>query len=166
MKRVFGTPIHEYLPALGLLVITTLYLYLSAGYPPKARVFPAMVAWVMLGLLALDLMSRTQTALGRMVMRALNPAADRASAHASEKNGAGSRQVTAILWIAGFVVGIVFIGILSAVPLYAFASMRFRGNCRYLTCIIAAGGATLFIWLLFGVVLRLHLYPGLLLSNA
>jgi hypothetical protein len=162
VKRIFGAALSDYLPALGLLVITSLYLYLSYGYPAKARAFPAMVAWVMLALLLLDLVSRTETRLGLAVMRALNPA----QARGSERAPSALRQLSAMLWIAGFTTGIVLIGILSAVPLYVFAAIRFRGERGYLTALAAAAGATLFIYLLFGVVLRLNLYPGILFTSA
>jgi hypothetical protein len=162
VKRILGTTLGNYLPAAGLLVVTSLYLYLSYGYPAKARAFPAMVAWVMLALLLLDLVSRTETRLGLAVMRALNPA----QARGGGQDPSAWRQVSAILWIAGFTTGIVLIGILSAVPLYVLAAIRFRGGRGYLTALAAAAGATLFIYLLFGVVLRLTLYPGILFTSA
>lgn len=161
MKRILGARFSEYLPALGLLVVTALYLYLGESYPAKARAFPAMVAWVMLALLTLDLISRTETWLGTAVMRALNPA----QARGGGEDQSAWRQASAILWIAGFTAGIVLIGILNAVPLYVFAAIRFRGGRGYPTALAATAGATLFIYLLFGVVLRLNLYPGILFNN-
>ncbi len=165
MRRFFGTPLRDYLPAAGLFVVTSFYLYLSAGYPARARAFPAMVAWAMLALIALDLLSRTETRLGRAVKRTLNPAADRV-ARESDHVQSWQRQVASVLWIAGFATAIVLIGILAAVPLYVFGALRFRGGRPLLTCLLAAAGATAFIYLLFGVVLRLNLYPGIFFSNA
>ena len=162
MKRILGAPLGDCLPALGLVGVTVLYLALAYGYPERARVFPAMVAWVMLGLLALDLVSRSETRLGVAVMRALNPA----QAHTKDASISGWRQLSAVLWLAGFVTGIVLIGILAAVPLYVFAAIRFRGGRGYATALAAAAGTTLFIYLLFGVVLRLELYPGILFANS
>ena len=162
MKRILGAPLGDRLPALGLVGVTVCYLALAYGYPERARAFPAKVAWVMLGLLALDLVSRTETRLGLAVMRALNPA----QARASGENISGRRQLSAVLWLAGFVTGIVLIGILAAVPLYVFAAIRFRGGRGYATALAAAAGTTLFIYLLFGVVLHLELYPGILFSNS
>ncbi len=160
MKRVFGTAFGDYFPALGLSLFTAAYLYLSYQYPEKARAFPAKIAWVMLALLALDLLSRTQTRLGMAVLRALNPAEARGG-HAQS----AWRQVSAVLWIAGFTVAIVLIGIVSAVPLYVFAAIRFRGGRSYPVALATAAGATLFVYLLFGVVLRLDLYPGMFFNT-
>ena len=162
MKRLLGTPLHDYLPAFGLLLLTVGYLLLSYGYPVRARVFPAMVAWVMLGLVTLDILSRTRTTLGRALLRALNPAAEAAS----ETQRSGWREIGAMLWIAGFVAAVLLIGLLAAIPLYIFASMRLRGGCSYLACLATAGATTLFVWLMFSVLLRLNLYPGLFLSGA
>lgn len=165
MKRLFGTPVRDYLPAVGLLVVTLLYLYLSYGYPPKARAFPAMVAWVMLALIALDLLSRTQTRLGRAVKRALNPAADRVPL-ADDHGQSTRRQVTSVLWVAGVTAAMVLIGIIGAVPLYVFSALRLRGKRPLLTCLLISAATTGFIYLLFGVVLRLNLYPGILFTTA
>ena len=162
MKRILGAPLGDSLPAVGLAAVTACYLALAYGYPERARAFPAKVAWVMLALLALDLVSRTETRLGRAVMRALNPA----QAHPSGDRVSGWRQLSAVLWLAGFVIGIVLIGILAAVPLYVFAAIRFRGGRGYATALAAAAGTTLFIYVLFGVVLRLELYPGILFGGA
>lgn len=162
MKRILGAPLGDSMPALGLAALTLGYLVLAYGYPERARAFPAKVAWVMLALLALDLVSRTETRLGLAVMRALNPA----QAHSKDDSISGWRQLGAVLWLAGFVTGIVLIGILAAAPLYVFAAIRFRGGRGYLTALAAAAGTTLFIYLLFGVVLRLELYPGILFANS
>src|SRR5882724_3223684 len=67
VKQVLGTPVTDYLPALGLLVITILYLATAYNYSPDARAVPAGVAWVMLVLVILDLVSRTQ--IGRASCR-------------------------------------------------------------------------------------------------
>ncbi len=161
MKRVLGTPVADYLPALGLMVVTIVYLAIAAGYKPLVRAFPAGVAWVMLGLLALDLASRTGTRAGRLLTRWLNPAA--AAAPPAQPV---ARQIAAVLWLAGFAALLVLVGILAAVPLYMFAALRWRGKRSMAACLAAAAGATLFVWLMFSELLRLSLYPGLLFGGA
>jgi hypothetical protein len=165
MRRILGTPVIDYLPALGLLIVTALYLAAAYGYKPTVRAFPAGVAWIMVVLLALDLASRTDTGAGRALAGWLNPASSR---HAAEAESAYplARQVAAVLWVAAFAAMLVLLGILCAVPLYVFAALRFRGERRYRTCVLGAAGATVFIWLLFSVLLRLSLYPGLVFGGA
>ena len=69
-------------------------------------------------------------------------------------------QFTAVIWLAAFALLLVLIGILYAVPVYVFASLRFRGRRSRLKSASIAAIATGGIWLLFAVVLHLELYPG------
>jgi hypothetical protein len=165
MTRLFGTPVVEYLPALALWIATAGYLATAYGYGPDSRIVPVLVAWSMLALLALDLASRTSTRLGRALTRWLNPAADPAKG-AAPAHYPVSRQVAAVLWLAGFTAALLLIGVLYAVPLYVFTSMRLRGRRPYLVSISGGAGAALFVWLLFVALLRLQLYPGLLFGGA
>ena len=165
MRRVFGTPITDYMPALGLLIITAIYLATAYNYSPDARAVPAGVAWVMLALVLLDLISRTQTGVGTALMHWLNPAGDAVKQEAV-KHYPLLKQFGAVLWVAGFAAGLVLIGILYAVPLYVFSSLYFHGRRPLLICLGVCAAATAMIWLLFAVVLRLELYPGILFGGA
>jgi hypothetical protein len=165
VKQVFGTPVMDYLPALGLLVLTILYLATAYRYVPEARAVPAGVAWVMLVLVILDLVSRTRTGIGTILMHWLNPAGD-FDKLAEHKRYPAWKQIGAVLWIAGFAAAMVFVGILYAVPLYVFASLYFRGKRSVLLAVGVSAAATLMIWLLFVAVLGLELYPGMLFSGS
>jgi hypothetical protein len=160
VRRVLGTEVGEYLPALGLLLLTLGYLWIGHGYKPAVRAFPVGVAWVMVGLLALDLISRSATRPGRALLRWLNPAAG-----ADQQPRPAARQVAAVLWVAGFAALLMLVGILDAVPLFVFASLRFRARRGWGACVLGAAGATFFVWVLFSVLLRLSLYPGLLFGG-
>jgi hypothetical protein len=133
----------KYLPAAGLAIFTAVFLAAAYGYPSQARAFPVAVAWVTLFLVALDI------AKGR-----LNPAAT------AEESRPSDSQIGAVVWLAGFALLLVLIGILYAVPLYIFASLRFRGSRSWFTSLWIAAVVTGGIWVLFAVVLRLELYPG------
>ena len=165
MKQIFGTPVTDYLPALGLLVLTIGYLGTAYNYMPDARAVPAGVAWVMLVLVILDLVSRTRTSLGTTLMHWLNPAGD-ADKMAEHKRYPALKQIGAVLWIAGFAAAMVFIGILYAVPLYVFSSLFFRGKRPLIVAIGVSTGATAMIWLLFEAVLGLELYPGMIFGGS
>lgn len=165
MKQLFGTPVTDYLPALGLLVLTIGYLATAYNYSADARAVPAGVAWVMIVLVILDLVSRTQTAVGMTLMHWLNPAGD-ADKMAEHKRYPVLKQVRAVLWIAGFAAAMVLIGILYAVPIYVFASLYFRGKRSLLLAAGVAFAATAMIYLLFAAVLGLELYPGMLFGGS
>jgi hypothetical protein len=119
---------------------------------------------VLIGLIGLDLVSRTRTALGLTLMRALNPAADPEKAE-KHPHYALSKQWIAVAWLAGFSALLVVIGILYAVPIYVFASLRVRGKRPLLTCLITTAAATLFVYLLFVQLLAIELYPGMLFAD-
>jgi hypothetical protein len=162
VKRVLGTPIVEYVPALVLVAVTMAYLATAYTYAPQARLFPVPVGWLMLLLLGLDLVSRTKTPVGETLTRWLNPAAEQEEAEARFPL---LRQLSALLWVAFFTAALVLIGIMYAVPLYVFGSMRFHGRKSYLTSLITAVAVTAFTWLLFAFALQVELYPGLLFSD-
>ena len=165
MKQVFGTPVADYLPALGLLILTIGYLATAYGYAPDARAVPAGVAWVMLGLVLLDLVSRTRTTLGLTLMHWLNPAGDPA-AMKEHKHYPPLKQIGAVVWVAAFAAAMLLIGILYAVPLYVFASLYFRGERPLIMAVAVSAAATAMIWTLFVAVLGLQLYPGMLFGGA
>jgi hypothetical protein len=164
VKQIFGTPVTDYMPALGLLVLTIGYLATAYNYSPDSRAVPAGVAWVMVVLVILDLVSRTRTAVGVTLMHWLNPAGDAANM-AEHKRYPALKQVGAVAWIAAFAAAMVFIGILYAVPIYVFASLYVRGKRPLLLAAGVAFAATAAIWLLFAAVLGLELYPGMLFGG-
>ena len=164
MRRLLGTPITDYLPAAALLLFTATYLVTASGYSAESRAMPVLVAGAMLALLLLDLTSRTQTSLGRALTRWLNPAAAQGDAEPADR-GLVRRQVAAALWLVGFAAALVLIGVLYAVPLYVFASMRLRGGRSYPVSLAGGLGMTLLLWLLFTALLRVPLYPGLLFGG-
>jgi hypothetical protein len=165
VKRFLGTPVTDYMPALGLLAVTGVYLGIAYNYSADARAVPAGVAWVMLALVTLDLVSRTHTRVGIALMHWLNPAGDAAKRDAV-KHYPLLKQLGAVLWVSGFAAALVLIGILYAVPLYVFSSLCFQGRRPLVVCLGVAAAATAMIWLLFAVVLRLELYPGILFGGA
>lgn len=161
MNTILGAPLKAYLPALGFLAFTIVYLSMAYTYEDDARAFPSGVAWVMLALTLLDLVTRTKTPVGIALLRVFNPAAeDHVPARGLDLPPL--KQIFAILWIFGFAALLYLIGILAAVPAYVFVSMRFRSGLSYLLSIAVAVLMALIIWALFGLVLRIDLYPGLL----
>jgi hypothetical protein len=156
-----GTPLIEYLPALGLALFTAIFLTSSYTYSVQARAFPTPVAWVSLVLTALDIVTRTQTAAGVSIRRHFNP-----GAQDPERSHPLGKQVAAALWLAIFAIALALIGVLNAVPLYMFASLRFQGRRSWFTSLWISVVVTAALWLLFAVLLRLELYPGYLFGGA
>jgi len=161
--RVFGTPPIDYAPPLAAAAAASLYLAAAYGYSPDARAAPLLIGWSVIVLAALDVTSRTQTVLGGMLTRWLNPVGTaRRAGHAAYPL---TRQVSAVAWIAGFVATFALIGALYAIPLYVFAATRWRGGRPWLACALSAALTLAGVWLLFARLLRLELYPGLLFGG-
>lgn len=164
MKRFLGTPIIDYLPALALLAIALVYLATGYTYAAQARAFPVSVAWATVVLVALDLISRTQTGIGETLTRWFNPATAPGKSE-TRPHYPALKQIFAVLWAAAFVLLIVLIGFLYAVPIYVFASLYLRGRRPVLLSLLVSAAVTLFIWALFSQLLQLELYPGMLFSE-
>ena len=140
-----------------LFAFTLIFLATATHYAAEARVFPVGVSCAMLGLLALELASRQKSDWSRGLRKRLNPA----SASAMEPYPR-ARQLVAMMWVAAGAILFWVAGILLAVALYVFASMRFRARRSYVASLRASAGATLAIWLLFSVALKIDLYRGIL----
>ena len=161
MMRVFGTPFIDYVPALSLAAVTGFFLAAAYGYPDTARLMPAAVGWIMLALLLVDLASRTKTGLGRALTHVLNPAAE----DESGERFPFARQASAIFWPCLFTALLMLAGVIAAVPLYVFASMRFHGRWSYRWSLATAVLTLAGTWLLFEVALQVWLYPGIFFSE-
>jgi hypothetical protein len=165
MARAFGTEVSEYLPAAGAAAVAAVYLGAAYQYSPDARAAPLLIGWTVIVLAVLDIVSRTQTPIGRALSGFLNPVTNRPRhAHGAEPQPAG-KQIMAIAWIAGFVAAFALIGAALAIPIYVFAATRWRGGRPFVVCLISAALTFAGIWFLFAWLLRLELYPGLLFGG-
>jgi hypothetical protein len=165
MARVLGTEVSEYLPAAAAAGVAAIYLGAAYQYSPEARATPLLIGWTVIALAALDIASRTQTSLGRTLAQWLNPGTARPRHGAGPTSYPIGTQLLAILWIAGFVAAFALIGAMYAIPLYVFAATRWRGGRPFAVCLISAACTLAGIWFLFGWLLRLELYPGLLFGG-
>lgn len=147
----------RYIPSFSVAAVAAAFLAAAYRYPAQARAFPAAVGWVTIGFALLDFLMDTNTSIGRGIGKWLNP-----SIASAEGSYGLSAQAQAILWLVLFTAALVLMGILCAVPLYVFASLRWRGNRSWWKALLAAAIATAAVWLLFAVGLQLDLYRGYL----
>jgi hypothetical protein len=166
MARAFGTELSDYLPAAAAAAIAAVYLGAAYQYSPEARATPLLIGWTVVALAGLDIASRTQTRVGRTLAGWLNPVTTRLRHGAGPADYPIGKQIMAIVWIAGFLAGFALIGATYAIPLYVFAATRWRGGRPYVVCLISAACTLAGIWFLFGWLLRLELYPGLLFGGS
>ena len=154
MRRLRGD---QLFPAV-LLIFAALYLALDLTYKPNLRAAPGMVATIIILLLVIDVLSRLDTPLGRALRARLNPPAEHAFHPAA-------RELEAMLWVASFAAALMVLGILFGVPVFVFAFMRLRGRRPIWAALAGSAAMMLFIWLLFAQLLRLELYPGLIVGG-
>jgi hypothetical protein len=165
MARAFGTEISEYLPAAGAAAVAAVYLGAAYQYSPDARAAPLLIGWTVIVLAALDIVSRTQTPIGRALSGFVNPVTTRPRHGHGAAPQPVAKQIMAIVWIAGFVAAFALIGAALAIPIYVFAATRWRGGRPFAVCLLSAAVTLAGIWFLFGWLLRLELYPGLLFGG-
>jgi hypothetical protein len=126
--------------------LLTAYLTLDA----TTRRVPVLTGFVTLALLAMD------------ILRSILAGENRARSAEVSKPLPRGREITAILFVAGGVAGIYFIGFLAAVPLYLIISIAYLGAQPMRTAIIVALIASVSIYLIFDVALAYRLFQGIL----
>ena len=153
-------PAVSYLLPLLLLGVAAAYVIMAQGFGVASRTVPRLVGVVTAVLCVLDAVSRTETSAGRAVTSWLNPAGagDIAVMHRH-------RQGLALAGVAALVAAMVTIGILPAVASFGLLALRFRAGRGWATSLAAGAAIAGVIWALFGLVLGLHLFPGLLFGG-
>ena len=142
------------LPSVAILVFVIAYLgsgYLTLG--SASRFVPLLVGSVTLLLLLIDML-RTLRARGVVVGNDTNTV-----------SVPPVRELQAIAYVAGAAAGIYLLGFAVTIPIYLFTSIAFFGKQSTRTAVAVALLTSLTIYLLFEVLLRYKLYPGLLFGG-
>lgn len=146
--------------ALGLFALTVFFIYLSYDYAPNVRLFPLMVGYTGLILCALDLIGLTDTALGRIINTVFSGTAAGETGKVAKFTPKLSRQLIAMAWMVGLVIGIYIVGFMVMVPVYVFSSMHFQGKKSVKKCAYGAVSTIVFVWVMFEFLLKYELYRG------
>jgi len=157
--KILGTPAIRYLPAAIVWLFAAGFLALTYQLPEATRATPSLVGWVTLGLATLDILSRTGGELGAALMRAVNPAGlkDRPENQPVTHKDLASGIGLIVALVSSFVI----LGVLPTTAIIIFGALMIAYRAQWITNAIIAAGATLGVWLLFAVLLRLQLFPGL-----
>ncbi len=144
-------------------LVTAAFIIAAYRLGPVARAMPLLVGWMTLVFVTLDIVARTDMPAGRALTSALNPAAlvpvEAQSTSPARAFWIGVAPILAL--IAGFTL----IGVLASVPVFVFASLRWRAQRGFVTSGATAVAVTLFVYGMFYKVLQLPLYPGLLFGG-
>lgn len=144
---------------LGLIL---LFLYGTLSLSPQGRVMPQIVGVIGLVLCVLDVIAHTDTDLGRRVAMVLSGSTHLPTEEAQPR---ATTEFVAFAWIIGATAAIVVFGFLLATPAYVLSYMVIQGRKSVVQSVIAAVVTTLFIWVVFEILMEYEVYRGLLFSD-
>lgn len=164
MPRIFSAPLSAYLPPAILWLMAVGFLLGAETFELQSRMMPLLIGRAMLVLATLDLASRARTHWGHALLKWLNPAALREQEPADHPSDYRT-ELACILWIVAFAVGLIWLGVFVATPLFLLASLKLGGKRTVAESIFVTLIVCGFVWTLFTLVLHLHLFPGLLFGG-
>ena len=156
-------------PAVRSVYAPVAWLTLCAGFTiwsydldSVSRAAPLLVGYAGLVLGALDLVSRFEGAVPNAVRITMGAGFSHPEITHNSKLSAELVQVG---WMTLFVVMLLFIGVLPAVPVYVLASMRINGRRTWKESVIASVATLAFVFVVFEVLLAFELYRGVLFDE-
>ncbi len=154
-----------------ILLIVVLLLYLSTGYPPRARYVPQVIAvfgiLCLLLQLILDSFPRLSASYRKMERENIFHLDETEPPSGKKANSAPelTLEVTTYLWLAVLLAGLYVLGFLVTIPLYILFYLRFQAQLTWVKSALYGIGTFLFIYLLFSVLFGLYLYPGIIIDT-
>jgi hypothetical protein len=127
---------------------------------------PTLIGWMTLLVTSIDLFSRLQIPAGEALGRILNSNVRKRPAEEGRDRTSNGRVVVAVTGIVALVAGLVLVGVLYTVPTFLFIALFWGGGRRLAASLLLAVAVTGLLWGIFTGLLRLELYPGLLLAGS
>ncbi len=156
-------------PAVRSVYAPVAWLTLCAGFTiwsydldSVSRAAPLLVGYAGLVLGALDLVSRFEGAVPNAVRITMGAGFSHPEITHNPKISA---ELIQFGWMTLFVVMLLFIGVLPAVPVYVLASMRINGRRTWKESVIASVATLAFVFVVFEVLLAFELYRGVLFDE-
>jgi hypothetical protein len=137
---------------IALLMVSLLLLRATLPYPFKAKLFPLIILITVLILLMIQIVREV------VALRVKG---------ATEKKRADSfrsKHLTILFWMVGTVLMLWVLGFMGTVILLPFLYLRFEKE-NWLLSITLSLGCGIFFYGLFGYLLRMPLYPGMILER-
>jgi hypothetical protein len=141
---------HQYLFPCLIWLLALGFLIEAHGFPAASGAVPLLIGWLTLVLTSIDLFLRVRSPAG--------------AAH-TDKKVVAARVGVAVAGIVSVVAGMTLLGILRTVPVFVFIALRWGGGRNLSTSLVVALVLTGLIWGVFGGLMRLELYPGLLFGG-
>jgi hypothetical protein len=146
--------------ALVLLALAVLVLWSAMGFDRSSAVFPLFIGKIFLGLVVLEVVFE---------VRKIYRPDDRLGATALGVTPQGSKsvwkEVKAFIWLAAFLLALYLVGFVVAIALYLFSFLRLSAGRSIKDSLIFTSGVTLFVYVVFMVLLGYDLYGGFLFER-
>ncbi len=149
-------------PPIVWLVLCAGFVVWSYDLDDVSRAAPLLVGYAGLVLGALDLISRFEGAVPEAVRITMGAGFSHPEITHNPKVSA---ELTQFGWMTFFVVLLLFIGLLPAVPIYVLASMRNNGRRTWKESVVASVATLAFVFIVFEVFLAFELYRGVLFDE-
>jgi hypothetical protein len=152
--------------ALVVFAFAVVFLFWTQTIPPRATAMPNLVAWLMIVLALIDVVSQTQTGIGRFFRRFA--AAEQIiewKVQGEDDEAGWGRVLVSILWVVAYLTTVYLVGFLLGTPAYLFLYMILHGRKSIQASAITAVATTFVIWLTFEVLFKYPLYPGVLFGG-
>ena len=151
---------HARTPAALLLAMAGV-LVVSYGYGPAERALPILVAWTTIALLVLEVLVQAGTPAGRRIDRLLQ---GQDTGPELERAPPATVLIHAIGWPGLLLTLAVLIGILPAVLVYVFFSLKVAGGKSLRQALAIAVALMGLSWLLFEWAMSYRLFRGVLMG--
>lgn len=153
---------------LGGFLFVALLLWLSSGYPPRARYVPQVVAIFSLFCLALqfalDAFPRLESLYGTIEQADVFSIDEGVKAARLGDDSDRRLEFVAYFWLLGLLGGLFVLGFLISIPLYIAFYLRFQAGLSWPRSTIYGALTWLFVYLLFVRLFEIPLYSGMLLD--
>lgn len=155
----------EFWAAIFVMMLSIGFLLWAKTYPHISGAVPVLVAWGTIALSLIEAVSQFETPFGRRVRRMVT--ADKIVEWKMEgdDDAALPRIFLSVAWILAYLGGLFLVGFIITTPIYIFCYMLIHGGRSLRDSALAAAAVTLTIWLVFVVLFRYPLYPGVLLGG-
>ncbi len=137
---------------IALLVVSILLLRATLDYPFKAKLFPLIILFMLLILLMIQ------------IVREVLAYREKGAAEEDKGDSLRPKLLPIWIWMVGTVLMLWVIGFMGTVILLPFLYLRFKKE-SWLLSITLSLGCGIFFYGLFGYLLNMPLYPGMILEK-
>jgi hypothetical protein len=138
--------------ALAIFLVSILLLIATLNYPFKAKVFPLIILTTVLILLVIQ------------IFREAFALREKGAAEGKKGDSFRTKHLPIWIWMASTVLMLWVLGFMGTVILLPFLYLRFKKE-SWLLSISLSIGCGVFFYGLFGYLLKMPLYPGMIFEN-